>query len=55
MKEMKRAEDWLTETLASTDGEMVCLPKMQKSFKNVRKTSKKGAITALTVILTTII
>ena len=55
LKEMKLAEDLLAETLASTDGEKVCLPKLKKSFKKVRKSSKNGAITALTVILTTII
>ena len=61
LKEMRLAEDLLAETLTSTEGEKVCIPKLKKSFKKVRKSSKKGAIgyflaiTALTVILTTII
>merc|ERR1712179_155709 len=56
VKEMKVSEDLLAETLESKAGEkLLCLPKIKKSLKQVGKSSKKGALSALTVILTTII
>ena len=55
VKEMKVAEDVLAETLETRAGENSCLLKVKKSFRKVGKCSKTGAISALTVILTTII
>ena len=55
LKEMKMAEDLLAETLARKECVKMCFPKLKKSLKRVRKSSKKGAISALTIILTNIV
>jgi hypothetical protein len=55
LDEIKMSECLLTETLGRTRSAKTCLPKLKKSFKKVRKSSKKGALTALTVILTNIL
>ena len=55
LEEIKLSEYLLTDTLGRTRGAKTCLPKLKKSFKKVRKSSKKGAFTSLTVILTNIL
>merc|ERR1719318_1169053 len=55
LEHIKMSECLLTETLGRTKCVKTCLPKLKKSFKKVRKSSKKGALTALTVILTNIL
>ena len=48
-------ESFFTETLLKREkSAKTCLPKLKKSFKKVRRSSKKGAIGALTVILSNI-
>ena len=54
-EEVKRPEDLLSGTLLRTQSTKTCLPKIRKSMKKLKRCSKKGAATALTVILTNIL
>ena len=55
LKELKVADELLAETLISKSGDKKCIPRVRRFLGKVKKSSKRGATSAFTIILVSIV